>query len=74
MDIYISLAIGIVTGWCSNLLWYKWQNRRKDTHLTIETDSSGMKFSGRFNADVTADDDGTKDILSAINSAVNKTS
>ncbi len=72
MEHLLSFAIGIATGWVSNFLWHKWQSRRKDTHITLETDSTGFKFSGRFNADATSNDEGSKDILNAINQTINK--
>lgn len=72
MEYVISFAIGILTGWGSNYLWHKWQSRRKDTHIQVQADSEGFTFSGRFNANATARDDDSKDLLSAINNAVNK--
>ncbi|HIF9101665.1 TPA: hypothetical protein ACX6PR_002586 [Photobacterium damselae] len=72
MEIIISLIIGVVTGWFSNFFWSKWQDRRKDTYLTIEADGTGLKLSGRFNVEVTDNDADTKNILKAVNNAVNK--
>ncbi|UNU28190.1 hypothetical protein [Aeromonas hydrophila] len=68
-DTIASFFIGILTGWISNFLWSKWQNRRKDSHLIIESDQSGIRFTGRFNAKMTSQDEMSKEIFKVVSGA-----
>lgn len=68
-DTIASFFIGILTGWISNFLWSKWQNRRKDSHLIIESDQSGIRFTGGFNAKMTSQDEMSKEIFKVVSGA-----
>lgn len=72
MEVLVSFCVGVAIGVVSNYLWNKVQTRRKDSHITVEVDGAGFRFSGRFNADATKNDPGTKNFLNVINDTVNK--